>query len=96
MDAGGKVSIEKDPCSLESKASLKCMEDNSYNRGACLNHFENYKACKKFWGSVYTARKRAGIVPYLAPVNEREAIKRRYMETGKVHPTPEQPDNNIS
>jgi len=93
---GGKLSIEKDPCTLESKASLKCMDDNNYNRSLCQKYFENYQACKKFWGSVYTARKRAGIVPYLAPVNERDGIKRRYIETGKVHPTPDPETGNSS
>ena len=31
----------------EAKASYKCMDDNNYNRDACLEHFKAYKECKK-------------------------------------------------
>ena len=31
----------------EAKASYKCMDDNSYNRDACLEYFKAYKECKK-------------------------------------------------
>lgn len=31
----------------EAKASYKCMDDNNYNRDACLEYFKTYKECKK-------------------------------------------------
>jgi len=94
---GGKVSIEKDPCSVEGKASLKCLNDNNYNRSMCQQAFDNYKACKKFWGSVSLNRSRAGIKPVLPPVDERDAIKREYVRTGKIPttaPPPSTSDNS--
>lgn len=85
--SGGKISIEKDPCSLESNASMKCLDTNNYDRSMCQQYFDNYIACKKFWGKVSLARSRSGISPSVPPVHERDALKRLYMETGKIHAT---------
>ncbi|KDN43918.1 hypothetical protein K437DRAFT_225307 [Tilletiaria anomala UBC 951] len=38
-----------DPCAHAAKASMKCLEDNSYDRSKCTEMFENYKECKKAW-----------------------------------------------
>eukprot|EP00731_Ephydatia_muelleri_P012042 Em0006g936a len=35
------------PCLEEAKASYKCMDDNNYDRDACLEYFKSYKECKK-------------------------------------------------
>ena len=35
------------PCVQEAKASYKCMDDNNYDRDACLEYFKAYKECKK-------------------------------------------------
>ena len=35
------------PCVQEAKASYKCMDDNNYDRDACLEYFKSYKECKK-------------------------------------------------
>jgi hypothetical protein len=34
-------------CVEESKASLKCIEDNYPDRGPCKAFFDTYKECKK-------------------------------------------------
>jgi len=83
------VSSEKDPCALESANSMKCLQDNEYHRPSCQAQFDNYNACKKFWGSVYSARRRAGITPYLAPHEDRAGIKAIYAKTGKIPTTPD-------
>jgi len=87
--AKSNVSAEKDPCTAESMKSMQCLQDNDYNRAACKKDFDNYNACKKFWGSVYIARKRAGIVPYLPPHQDRQAMKVIYAKTGKIPTTPD-------
>ncbi|KAG8888238.1 Mitochondrial copper homeostasis protein [Tulasnella sp. 403] len=38
-----------DPCAGASKASLKCLDQNNYNKSACTAYFEAYKECKKAW-----------------------------------------------
>ncbi|PWN18820.1 hypothetical protein BCV69DRAFT_314381 [Microstroma glucosiphilum] len=38
-----------DPCAHAAKASMKCMENNSYDRGKCTEAFEEYRECKKRW-----------------------------------------------
>jgi len=89
---GGKVSIEKDPCTMESKESMKCLDDNNYDRKKCEKYFDNYKACKKFWWSVGLARSRSGVSPSLPPLHERDAIKKHYIKTGKIVGTPPPPE----
>jgi len=83
------MTIEKDPCFMESKASMKCLQDFNFDRSRCGDYFDNYKACKQFWGAVHTARKRKGISPHLPPLEERQAIKERYIQTGKIPATPD-------
>jgi len=83
-----KVTDEKDPCAVEGKASQKCLSTNNYDKSACGLYFDNYNNCKKFWGSVYLARKRAGITPYLPPSQDRPAIKIKYKETGEIPTLP--------
>lgn len=36
-----KPSKYADPCAHAAKASMKCLEDNNYNRNKCLGIFEN-------------------------------------------------------
>jgi len=36
-----KPSKYADPCAHAAKASMKCLEDNNYNRDKCLEIFEN-------------------------------------------------------
>ncbi|KIO15647.1 hypothetical protein M407DRAFT_243695 [Tulasnella calospora MUT 4182] len=38
-----------DPCAGASKASMKCLDQNNYNKAACSAYFEAYKECKKAW-----------------------------------------------
>ena len=80
-----KINNTKDPCWRENKLSMKCLDDNGYNKGYCLKEFENYKNCKGFWNSVGWARKREGLYP-LTPESEEErrAFKAKYTETGKI------------
>uniref|UniRef100_A0A1X7U7V5 Coiled-coil-helix-coiled-coil-helix domain-containing protein 7 n=1 Tax=Amphimedon queenslandica TaxID=400682 RepID=A0A1X7U7V5_AMPQE len=35
------------PCLKEANDSYKCMDDNNYNRDACLEYFKMYKDCRK-------------------------------------------------
>ncbi|XP_068202473.1 coiled-coil-helix-coiled-coil-helix domain-containing protein 7 isoform X2 [Palaemon carinicauda] len=71
---------EKNPCIKEHTMSLKCLEDNDYDRNKCGWHFENYKKCQDFWSEIRVQRRRAGIKPNLPPVEERDEIKREYLE----------------
>merc|ERR1712198_573351 len=75
---------EKDPCIKENKMTYKCLDENNYDRTACANYFENYKRCKTFWGQVRVDRRRAGIEPNLPPAEEREKIKREYLENKRA------------
>jgi len=84
-----QTAAQKDPCWFESRQSMKCLEDNGYDRTQCQKQFDNYQACKKFWGKVYSARKWSGITPYDAPPEEREGIKQIYLKTGKIAATPD-------
>jgi len=86
---GGQITIEKDPCFMESKASMKCLNDFNFDRSQCQEYFANYKACKKFWSDVTLGRKRKGISPHLPPHEERQAIKERYIQTGKIPTSPD-------
>ena len=83
------ASVFQDPCALESMQSMKCLEENDYNRNLCMAQFANYRACKKFWGEVYSARKRAGIQPHMTPIEDRAAMKALYAKTGKIPVTPD-------
>ena len=33
----------KDPCWFESRQSMKCLEDNGYDRTQCQKQFDNYQ-----------------------------------------------------
>ena len=79
----------QDPCTAERNASMKCLSKNNYDNAACVLYFENYKKCKNFWHDVQTARRKAGLYPYLPPHSERDAIKTKFLTTGKI-PTSEQ------
>ena len=80
-----RVTHQKDPCWRESKISMKCIEDNNYDKSMCQVEFENYKTCKGFWTSVSWARRREGKYPLIPETEEeRTAFKRKYKETGKI------------
>ncbi|KAJ7281797.1 hypothetical protein C8J57DRAFT_1298567 [Mycena rebaudengoi] len=38
-----------DPCEAASKASLKCMDKNNYDRSECMDYFQAYRDCKAAW-----------------------------------------------
>ncbi|PWN97844.1 hypothetical protein FA09DRAFT_338822 [Tilletiopsis washingtonensis] len=47
---GGKTASKyTDPCAKASKLSMKCLEDNAYDRTKCTEAFNNYRECKKAW-----------------------------------------------
>jgi len=69
---------ENDPCFKESKLSMKCLEENNYDKNLCQDYFYNYKKCKEFWTLVVKKRKDKGIVPYLPPLSQRDEIKKEY------------------
>ncbi|OMH80070.1 Cytochrome c oxidase-assembly factor COX23, mitochondrial [Zancudomyces culisetae] len=37
------------PCELESRNSLKCLEKNNFDKKYCREYFEAYNECKKLW-----------------------------------------------
>lgn len=37
------------PCALEEKASMKCLDENNYDKRQCDYYFMQYKECKKKW-----------------------------------------------
>ena len=80
-----RVTREKDPCWRENRLSMKCLDDNSYNKGLCQREFDNYKTCKTFWNSVSWGRRRAGLYPLIPESEEeRNMFKTKYRETGKI------------
>ncbi|KAG0346380.1 Mitochondrial copper homeostasis protein, partial [Podila humilis] len=38
-----------DPCREQTKASMKCMDANNYNKSRCTRFFKDYSDCKKKW-----------------------------------------------
>ncbi|XP_063604447.1 coiled-coil-helix-coiled-coil-helix domain-containing protein 7-like [Penaeus indicus] len=75
---------EKNPCIKEHEQSYKCLDENNYNRDICAGYFENYKKCKEFWSNLRVERRRQGIEPNLPPPEERERIKKEYLEQIKA------------
>ncbi|KAB7504434.1 Coiled-coil-helix-coiled-coil-helix domain-containing protein 7 [Armadillidium nasatum] len=69
----------KNPCIHEQKLSMKCLNDNNFDKESCYEFFDNYNKCKDFWGAIQLDRRRKRIRPYLPPVEERETIKKEYM-----------------
>ncbi|CAO3573974.1 unnamed protein product [Mortierella alpina] len=38
-----------DPCQAQTKASMKCMDENNYDKRRCTRYFKDYTDCKKKW-----------------------------------------------
>ncbi|KAG0055728.1 Mitochondrial copper homeostasis protein [Gryganskiella cystojenkinii] len=38
-----------DPCQAQTKASMKCMEANNFDKKRCTRFFKDYSDCKKKW-----------------------------------------------
>ncbi|KAG0364096.1 hypothetical protein BC939DRAFT_460195 [Gamsiella multidivaricata] len=38
-----------DPCREQTKASMKCMDENNYDKRRCTRFFKDYADCKKKW-----------------------------------------------
>ncbi|KAJ7672644.1 hypothetical protein B0H17DRAFT_180010 [Mycena rosella] len=38
-----------DPCEAAKNASFKCMDQNNYDRNACMDYFQAYRDCKAAW-----------------------------------------------
>lgn len=51
------------PCAAESVASLKCLEENHYDKARCANYFKAYKECKRAWNQRKAERRRRGLPP---------------------------------
>lgn len=51
------------PCTVEAKASMKCLDDNNFNRSVCEEYFEAYRNCKKAWTGRKAERRRQGLPP---------------------------------
>lgn len=91
--AGGYVNMEMSMnpsvaiCAPESMQSMRCLEDNGYEKKACQAAFDNYNACKKFWGKVVILRRQQRISPEVPDPEDRKDIKARYLATGKISAT---------
>merc|ERR1712004_188408 len=72
----------KNPCLKESQLSVKCMNDNGFDKEKCYYHFLNYERCKKFWNAVQSDRRSKGISPLLPPLEERDKIKAEFPFSG--------------
>ncbi|XP_063218027.1 coiled-coil-helix-coiled-coil-helix domain-containing protein 7 [Bacillus rossius redtenbacheri] len=75
-----QTSDYNNPCLKEHRLSLKCLDDNSYDKEKCEIFFANYKVCKAFWTHVRNERKRQGIEPFLPPPEERVKIKEEFLQ----------------
>jgi hypothetical protein len=42
-----------DPCQAQTKASMKCMEANNFDKRKCTRFFKDYSDCKKKWVSFF-------------------------------------------
>lgn len=75
MADGLKRFIDKrtNPCMEESKASMKCLDENNYDKSKCKMYFEAYKECKKAWNDRKAARRRQGLPPN-DPVGYRQTL----------------------
>ncbi|XP_062935908.1 coiled-coil-helix-coiled-coil-helix domain-containing protein 7 isoform X1 [Cynocephalus volans] len=62
------------PCLSESDASIRCMNENNYNRERCSVYFLKYKNCRRFWHSVMIQRRRNGVNPPMPTAAERDEI----------------------
>lgn len=51
------------PCIAESQASMKCLDENNYDKTKCKMYFEAYKECKKAWNERKAVRRRQGLPP---------------------------------
>ncbi|KII87449.1 hypothetical protein PLICRDRAFT_255655 [Plicaturopsis crispa FD-325 SS-3] len=57
----GRVNTKyTDPCRDAANASMKCMDDNSYDRESCLEFFQVYRDCKRTWINQRKTDRQAG------------------------------------
>ncbi|XP_022688573.1 coiled-coil-helix-coiled-coil-helix domain-containing protein 7-like isoform X1 [Varroa jacobsoni] len=76
---------ENNPCLREQEISLKCLEQNGYDKDKCGLQFLNYKRCKVFWTRVIRDRQSRGISPDLPPIEERARAKKEYLNIFGLH-----------
>lgn len=38
-----------DPCQAQTKASMKCMDENGFDKKKCTRFFKDYSDCKRKW-----------------------------------------------
>ncbi|XP_017881881.1 coiled-coil-helix-coiled-coil-helix domain-containing protein 7 [Ceratina calcarata] len=69
------------PCYKESLISAQCLERNQYDYTLCEVQFENYRVCKRFWSSVISKRRLEGVMPIVPPPDEREKIRKEFINT---------------
>ncbi|KAM0746054.1 hypothetical protein T439DRAFT_360633 [Meredithblackwellia eburnea MCA 4105] len=55
------ISKFADPCETARKESMKCLDDNSYQKSKCTDFFQAYRDCKKDWLDQRRADRRAGM-----------------------------------
>ncbi|CAG7849299.1 SubName: Full=Uncharacterized protein {ECO:0000313/EMBL:CCA69473.1} [Serendipita indica DSM 11827] len=60
MIKGKTPSQFTDPCHAAAKASFRCLDENNYDRDACLQIFADYRECKAAWIEQRRADRRAG------------------------------------
>lgn len=73
--------LENDPCFEEGQVSLDC-QTNYFD--SCAKEIENLKTCRTFWHNVKKDRKAKEIYPILPPIEERQEIKKQFMQRTKT------------
>ncbi|GAA5970796.1 hypothetical protein JCM11641_004458 [Rhodosporidiobolus odoratus] len=49
-----------DPCAVAREESMKCLNDNAYDKAKCTDFFMAYRDCKKTWLEQRREDRRAG------------------------------------
>ncbi|XP_055330752.1 coiled-coil-helix-coiled-coil-helix domain-containing protein 7-like [Paramacrobiotus metropolitanus] len=70
--------VANNPCWEESKAAMRCLDENNYQQQFCTRYHENYTNCRKFWTRVYNDRRNKDLVPWLPPPEERRVMEEHY------------------
>ncbi|KAL0599411.1 LOW QUALITY PROTEIN: Coiled-coil-helix-coiled-coil-helix domain-containing protein 7 [Plecturocebus cupreus] len=58
----------------ESDASIRCLDENNYDKERCSTYFLKYKNCRKFWHSIMIQRRQNGVKPCMPTAAERDEI----------------------
>ncbi|OXA64351.1 coiled-coil-helix-coiled-coil-helix domain-containing protein 7 [Folsomia candida] len=92
--ASNQTSSLTNPCLKEQKLSYKCLSENNFNKDKCSAAFANYTACQEFWKKIKAYRRSEGIRPHLPRPEDRDRIKKEYMERLHMRKSPDGHSHN--